>query len=315
MAQEAVGSWPTGPRKAGERDTYHQDFYKTTITSMSAMGTLTNAQHLMEEELQQSLLESEGNSGNDPNEDAPGEEDLDAEGEEYDEDINNYGEEVQMGGVDDVEDDEEPEAESSAESEADGGSDEDETDQDAEVDDEDNYDDADGEIEETGVVALVENKTSFEGSEGEEEGDEREDGVDDDEDDDEEGVGAVKLRPGETDDEEESEASEGESFHAESDANSEGEAEWEDAVENEDEADDDEDDESGTAPATVCMFCKQDEDNDPSEQFETFLTCISCGESGRFTPDNEQTYGFFRLTKNVQHTSNVPRTIPRTITG
>ncbi|EOO01784.1 putative histone acetyltransferase protein [Phaeoacremonium minimum UCRPA7] len=91
---------------------------------------------------------------------------------------------------------------------------------------------------------------------------------------DDEGVGAVKIKPGETDEEEESD-SESEVSEVVSDAESDEAEEWEAAAENEDEDDEDE-----AAPSNTCMFCKQDEDNDPSEEFETYLTCSGCGENG-----------------------------------
>lgn len=96
----------------------------------------------------------------------------------------------------------------------------------------------------------------------------------DGEEDDDEGVGAVKLRPGETDDEdsEDDDASE----PIASDEESEDDAEWEDAVENEE----GEDGESENESPNICIFCKQDEENDPGEEFEAFLACSGCGENG-----------------------------------
>lgn len=97
-------------------------------------------------------------------------------------------------------------------------------------------------------------------------------------DDDEEGVGAVKLRPGDTDEEDDgSEAS----AATPPEADSEGDAEWEEddeaVVENDD-------DESDNAQSNNCMFCKEDEENDPSEEFEAYLTCAGCGENCRWRP-------------------------------
>lgn len=95
------------------------------------------------------------------------------------------------------------------------------------------------------------------------------------EEDEAEGVGAVKIRPGETDDEGE----ENDSDHSDSDFGNEsdGAAAWEEAAENED----DEDDEDGSEDAVpnACIFCKQDEENDPGDEFEEYLTCVGCGEN------------------------------------
>lgn len=92
------------------------------------------------------------------------------------------------------------------------------------------------------------------------------------EEEDEEGVGAVKLRPGETDEEDnESEAS----AASASEGESEGDAEWEE----DDEVAENDDEESDNAQSNNCMFCKEDEENDPSEEFEAYLTCAGCGEN------------------------------------
>ncbi|RFU72365.1 acyl- n-acyltransferase [Trichoderma arundinaceum] len=102
----------------------------------------------------------------------------------------------------------------------------------------------------------------------------------DGEEDGDEGVGAVKIKPGDTDDEDEDD--EDAEDDAESDVSdllsvaeddSDEEPAWEEAGEVE------EDDESETGPSNICMFCKQDEENDPSEDFETFLICSRCSEN------------------------------------
>ncbi|UKZ49980.1 hypothetical protein TrVGV298_004235 [Trichoderma virens] len=109
-----------------------------------------------------------------------------------------------------------------------------------------------------------------------EEEEEEEDEDADGEEDGDEGVGAVKIKPGDTDDEDEDDED------AESDVSdplsvaeddSDDEPAWEEAGEVE------EDDESETGPSNICMFCKQDEENDPSEDFEAFLTCSRCNEN------------------------------------
>lgn len=236
--------------------------WMSNAPNMAAMGS-THSAHLTEDELQQSATSTDEAPEFDPEEDAPAEDDPDAEGEEYDDD--GAEDEDAEGEYEDLdvlpEEAEEDDQEGAVES-GDGnlGSD-----MDAEGEEDDNYDDdAEGEPDEE----AMEQAHMGRGKEIPEDDEEEEN-------EDEEGVGAVKLRPGETDDEE-SEASEGESYHAESEEASEGEAEWNVAADN----DDDDDDESENAPANICMFCKQDEDNDPSEEFEIFLTCTGCGDSG-----------------------------------
>ncbi|KAG6361515.1 hypothetical protein INS49_009742 [Diaporthe citri] len=226
---------------------------------MAGTGS-TQSAHLTEDELQQSATNTDEAPEFDPEDDAPAEDDPDAEGEEYDED--GAGDEDAEGEYEDLdvlpEEAEEGDQEGAVES-GDGnlGSD-----MDAEGEDDENYDDdAEGEPDDE----AIEQAHLGRGKEIPEDDEE-------DENEDEEGVGAVKLRPGETD--EESEASEGESYHAESEEASEGEAEWNVAADH-----DDDDDESENAPANICMFCKQDEDNDPCEEFEIFLTCTGCGDS------------------------------------
>jgi histone acetyltransferase SAS3 len=111
-----------------------------------------------------------------------------------------------------------------------------------------------------------------------------EDDEDDDEEDEEDGeaeaVGAVKLKPGETDDEEESDGASSHSGGHSDEDESGSEAEWE-ALQPEKE--NDEDDESEAAENDLCMFCKEDEQHDPAEEFEAYLTCSSCGENGRLS--------------------------------
>ncbi|KAI3399010.1 hypothetical protein diail_8037 [Diaporthe ilicicola] len=238
---------------------------------MASMGSAQSA-YLTEDELQQSATNTDEAPEFDPEDDAPAEDDPDAEGEEYDdaegEDEDAEGEDEDAEGEyedldvlpEEAEADDQEDAVESGEGNA--GSE-----MDAEAEDDDNYDDdAEGEPDDEAIeqAHMGRGKEIPEGDEEEE---------NEDEDEDEEGVGAVKLRPGETDDEE-SEASEGESYRAESEEPSEGEAEWNIAADN-----DDDDDESENAPANICMFCKQDEESDPSEEFEIFLTCTGCGEN------------------------------------
>lgn len=104
--------------------------------------------------------------------------------------------------------------------------------------------------------------------------------------DDDEIVGAVKIKPAELDEDDEEAEEEAEvddnddsdaSVAQEEDSDEEEEAPWEDAR---DEVEGD--DESEVTPLNVCVFCKQDEEHDPSEDFEAFLACRSCGENGMY---------------------------------
>ncbi|KAL2879177.1 Histone acetyltransferase [Colletotrichum sp. CLE4] len=101
--------------------------------------------------------------------------------------------------------------------------------------------------------------------------------LDDIEEDEAEGVGAVKIRPGETDDEEVDEPdSEHSESHSESGNESEGDDAWDEVAVEEEE---DEDEGSEDAAMNTCMFCKQDEEHDPAEDFEEYLACVGCGEN------------------------------------
>ena len=103
-----------------------------------------------------------------------------------------------------------------------------------------------------------------------------------------EGVGAVKIRPGESDDEDVDGDDDEDDNDAESDVSDLPSAADEDSDEEapawEDANEVGEDEESDTAPSNTCVFCKQDEEDDPSEDFEAFLTCASCGENGTSVP-------------------------------
>ncbi|KAL3956283.1 hypothetical protein ACCO45_009129 [Purpureocillium lilacinum] len=98
-----------------------------------------------------------------------------------------------------------------------------------------------------------------------------------------EGVGAVKIRPGQSDDEDVDGDDDEDDNDAESDVSDLPSAADEDSDEEapawEDANEVGEDEESDTAPSNTCVFCKQDEEDDPSEDFEAFLTCASCGEN------------------------------------
>ncbi|KAI1091091.1 hypothetical protein F5B19DRAFT_460275 [Rostrohypoxylon terebratum] len=132
-------------------------------------------------------------------------------------------------------------------------------------DDDDAFDvDAEGEDdEELGLRPIDPNITSSD-----------EDDADQDaaeEDDENEGVGAVKIKPGDTDEESDSED---EVSLASGSSDRESAAEWEDAVDN----DDEEEEDSDAADPNTCIFCKKDEEHDPSDEFEAYLTCKGCGE-------------------------------------
>lgn len=94
------------------------------------------------------------------------------------------------------------------------------------------------------------------------------------EDADDEAVGAVKIRPGDSDDDEE--ASHGSETDGTEDTDSA--AAWEDAPDGDGEGDDD----FEAAASNTCIFCKQDEDHDPGEDFEEILECSACGEYCKF---------------------------------
>ncbi|KAI9649103.1 Histone acetyltransferase [Ciborinia camelliae] len=105
----------------------------------------------------------------------------------------------------------------------------------------------------------------------------------DEDDDDAEGVGAVKIQPGLEEDDDDAESG--------SDSDS--------SVEIEDDDDESKDSSSGVEEETRwqsngeegeeeeeehinpnrCIFCEQDEDNDPGEEFELYLACEMCGDN------------------------------------
>lgn len=144
---------------------------------------------------------------------------------------------------DDIDDDEEEEADSGQE--------------DSEISDEDNEAEEDAEHPSESPSARRGGASAKEDAE---------------EEDDDEGVGAVKIRPGETDDDdsEDSNLSDGQSDSSEE---SDGEAAWEEAVEqNEEDEDEDEEDEDDNIPLGNCMFCKD------GDERGSYLKCRGCGE-------------------------------------
>ncbi|KAL2162194.1 hypothetical protein VTH06DRAFT_7107 [Thermothelomyces fergusii] len=208
---------------------------------------------LMEEELQQSAMQSERNAGavrdkldgdvemsNDSSFASPshinvGSGSVDGEGE--DEDMGE--EEEHKEDSDDNEDagqqDEDPTSSSESEVEDDGDVFE---------------EDAEGEEDDIPAPHRRSQRRSASMANGHDEEDEEEEEDNDDDDDEDEGVAS--------------------STESESDE----EAEWEPA----ENGDADEDDELENA-AGHCIFCKQDEEHDPSEEFEVFLACVKCGDN------------------------------------
>ncbi|KAL5329214.1 hypothetical protein ACEPPN_002724 [Leptodophora sp. 'Broadleaf-Isolate-01'] len=122
---------------------------------------------------------------------------------------------------------------------------------------------------------------------GDEESDDDDEEEDEDEDEDAEGVGAVKIQPKNLDDDDEDVVSgsdneddvsvasgaSGVDDDDESKDSSDAEVEerWEPAAEGEEEDE--------IANPNRCIFCQQDEENDPSEEFELYLACGVCGDN------------------------------------
>lgn len=223
---------------------------------------MANAQ-LLEEELQQSVMVSEEDAEYDEDDgqdhavegqqsaSAAGTSDADSKDGVGDEDDSMEDAEYTV----EADDDADPLEDGPA------GSGEDEQDKDAEAEDDDGdfEDDAEGEVDDdvTAHLSVAQDIPSIE-SDGEE---------------DDEGVGAVKLKPGEFD-EDGSEGSD-RSEPSASGEESEDDAEWEETAENEEEENKSENDHPN-----ACIFCKQDEENDPSEEFEAYLACSGCDENG-----------------------------------
>ncbi|KAG6005182.1 hypothetical protein E4U21_000374 [Claviceps maximensis] len=112
-----------------------------------------------------------------------------------------------------------------------------------------------------------------EGTEKEEDYEEDAEGEDDDE-----AAGAVKVRPSDSDIHMDSDASDIASAVDERDSDEDEEVE-ESAWREREDADGEAEEESDAGPSHTCIFCKQDEENDPSEDFEAFLACTRCGEN------------------------------------
>ncbi|KAI9765567.1 MAG: hypothetical protein M1840_007256 [Geoglossum simile] len=111
------------------------------------------------------------------------------------------------------------------------------------------------------------------------------DEIDEEDEDDHEPVGAVKLpdhdsEDGIDDDQDDADSVEvescddsDESDKDSSDADSDIEREWEEA------SNDREEEETEAANPNHCIFCYEDEENDPSEEYEEYLACEVCGDS------------------------------------
>lgn len=237
-----------------------------SLAEQNTPGTTMDAQS-MEEELQQSVMVSEGdvdetmpdadmNARNGVSPATSDQIEMDANEED------DTGREDEEGDGDDGEDDSESGDEES-DSEDDG--------QDEDPDNDDFEDEADENEEDEldtqpATVQTYRTRRRERGVDNE-----NEDGGDDEDED--EGVGAVKIKPGETEDD----SADSASSHsgAQSDQESESEDEWE-GLEPEKENDEDE---SEAADTDLCMFCKQDEQHDPAEEFEVYLSCGNCGEN------------------------------------
>jgi histone acetyltransferase SAS3 len=179
-------------------------------------------------------------------------------------------------------------------------------DEDSESEDNDTHDDDDGafdidaegedeEEEEIGRIRQKHHGKEDSESSGESEELVEEDGEDDNHEDEEEeeeeeeaeGVGAVKIRPGETDDEDSDSVSSETSASDFSDRESI--AEWDDPVENDDDGDGD--DESDAADSPMCVFCKKTAGHDFTGAVDSSLVCKGCGEHGMFfCLDSSQTF-------------------------
>ncbi|OIW24459.1 hypothetical protein CONLIGDRAFT_673640 [Coniochaeta ligniaria NRRL 30616] len=225
----------------------------------------------MEEELQQSVMVSEGDV-EEVDEEMP---DADQAVETEEADMpTTAAEEEEVSGGEEAED--QPEGEEENEEEGtEGGEDaegeSEDNDQDEDPDNEDFGEDADeadeNDEDELDTQTPAARRSRRRGQSRTEEGEEEED--------EDEGVGAVKIKPGETDDESAESGSEHSGDQSDEDEESESEEEWE-GVEPGKENDEEE---SDVADNDLCMFCKKDEQHDPADEFEVYLACANCGEN------------------------------------
>lgn len=154
------------------------------------------------------------------------------------------------------------------------------------TDPEDNDIDGEYEVDDTeydqviGEPSVDGNTTDAEGSDIDAEGEE----VDDD--DEGEPVGAVKLAvplessdEGEDDDHDADAAADFSSDVKVSESDDSDSSSSESEAENEWQAENGDDEESGRAESDECVYCGEDESNDPNPVFEEYLTCVACGDN------------------------------------
>ncbi|KAM0167122.1 hypothetical protein ACHAQE_000754 [Botrytis cinerea] len=137
--------------------------------------------------------------------------------------------------------------------------------------------DADGEEDDE----MLDGPDNMDHTEEEEADENRELGGGDEDDDDAEGVGAVKIQPGlEDDDDEDAESGSDSdsSVEIEQDDESKGSSDVEEETRWQSNGEGEEEEEEHVNP-NRCIFCEQDEDDDPSEEFELYLACEMCGDN------------------------------------
>ncbi|KAI1078906.1 hypothetical protein F5B20DRAFT_546612 [Whalleya microplaca] len=128
--------------------------------------------------------------------------------------------------------------------------------------------DAEGEEDEEVVTRPQIDQDTISGDEE----DAEQDAAEDDDEDENEGVGAVKIKPGETDESDSEDNISLASGLASGESDGESVAEWEEALVN----DEEDDDSSEVSDRNNCTFCEKDEEHDPGEDFEAYLTCKRC---------------------------------------
>ena len=160
--------------------------------------------------------------------------------------------------------------------------------------------DADGEEDDE----MLDGPDNMDHTEEEEADENRELGEGDEDDDDAEGVGAVKIQPGlEDDDDEDAESGSDSdsSVEIEQDDESKGSSDVEEETRWQSNGEGEEEEEEHVNPnrcmyvsllflnlqsstySQLLRFCEQDEDDDPSEEFELYLACEMCGDNGKLT--------------------------------
>ncbi|RDW94429.1 histone acetyltransferase-1 [Coleophoma crateriformis] len=146
-------------------------------------------------------------------------------------------------------------------------------------------DEEDAEEGEEGLEDDEDDALTDEDAEGEEDEDavmERQGDEEEDEDEDPETAGAVKIIPGQMADDDEDAMSRSSEEEEEDFAASGGEDEDKDSTDAEAELDweaNAADEEEELTNPNRCIFCYQDEENDPSEEFEMYLTCDVCADN------------------------------------